>query len=224
MRNITKNISTTFILLFFVVAGLAISDAVASSNEYVKLSSNGVCHNKASAFYERTKNFKMYASMANCIAVGGRPAKGSISPTQVADNNKSGGKYNRKDWKHWSDFDGDCQDTRAEVLISQSSTPVKFDTSRGCRVTSGTFYDPYSGRTFTNDDDVDIDHIIALGYSSARGGSHWSAEKKEQFANDPLNLIAVDRSLNRAKGAAGITEWLPPNHSYRCEYIERFEH
>jgi hypothetical protein len=42
------------------------------------------------------------------------------------------------------------------------------------------------------------------------------------FANDVDNLILAKASLNRQKGAKGLDEWLPPNQSYRCEYISRF--
>jgi hypothetical protein len=42
------------------------------------------------------------------------------------------------------------------------------------------------------------------------------------FANDLDNLILVKASLNRQKGAKGLTEWLPLNFPYRCEYITRF--
>jgi hypothetical protein len=49
-----------------------------------------------------------------------------------------------------------------------------------------------------------------------------SREHKETFANDLDNLVLVEASLNRQKGAKGFDEWLPPNHPYRCEYIARF--
>lgn len=219
---VPKCILTPFISFCFVLAGVVSFQIHA--NDYVKLSSSGICHSKVSAFYERTKNFKMYATMENCVAAGGRPTKGSFARTQTKNpDQKSSAGYDRKTWNHWIDADGDCQDTRAEILISQSSSPVRFTKSNHCQVTTGTWYDPYSGDTYTNDDLVDIDHIVALGYAHARGGKNWSRAKKETFANDPNNLIAVDRGLNRSKGAAGITEWLPPNQRYRCDYIRRFE-
>ena len=48
-------------------------------------------------------------------------------------------------------------------------------------------------------------------------------KNKERFANDPLNLLAVDDGLNQSKGARGPTKWLPPNHKFRCKYLNIWE-
>ena len=42
--------------------------------------------------------------------------------------------YDRDDWRHWEDFDGDCQNTRHELLIVSSIFPVTFTNARGCTV------------------------------------------------------------------------------------------
>ena len=43
----------------------------------------------------------------------------------------------------------------------------------------------------------------------------------EVFANDPLELLAVDARANRAKGDGDAATWLPPNKSFRCSYVAR---
>ncbi len=54
-----------------------------------------------------------------------------------------------------------------------------------------------------------------------RAPSSGSAARREQFANDPLNLLAVDGEVNQAKGAGDAATWLPPDRDYRCAYVIR---
>ena len=112
--------------------------------------------------------------------------------------------YDRKAWKHWIDEDRDCQNARHEVLIEESLSTVGFKTSKGCRVVSGSWNDPYSGRTITDASKLDIDHMVPLKEAHESGAANWPRERERAYANDlddPDTLIAVDRRLNRQKGA-----------------------
>ena len=130
-------------------------------------------------------------------------------------------KYERKSYRHWIDEDRDCQNARHEVLIEKSLSTVGFKSSKGCRVVSGSWNDAYSGRTITDATKLDIDHMVPLKEAHQSGAANWSRERKRAYANDlddPDTLIAVDRSLNRQKGAKDPAEWLPPNPAYQTEY------
>ena len=48
-----------------------------------------------------------------------------------------------------------------------------------------------------------------------------SATKRKMFANDPLDLLAVSAAANRAKGDGDAATWLPPNKSFRCDFVAR---
>ena len=113
-------------------------------------------------------------------------------------------KYERKSYRHWIDEDRDCQNARHEVLIAESSSTVVFKTEKGCRVVSGSWNDPYSGKTITDASKLDIDHLVPLKEVHESGGHAWDVYRKRDYANDlsdPNTLIAVDRGLNRQKGS-----------------------
>jgi len=128
--------------------------------------------------------------------------------------------YDRASWGRWVDQDGDCQDTRQEVLIRDSQIPVTLDES-GCKVLTGKWICPYTGVEFSEPDDLDIDHTVALKEAHESGGYAWDTSEKKVYFNDlgELHLQAVSRSANRSKGSRNPSAWLPPRKAARCAYI-----
>ena len=129
--------------------------------------------------------------------------------------------YSRTMYGNWRDEDGDCQNTRDEVLIAESLAPVTLRED-SCKVTAGLWFDPYTGMTFTVPGDLDIDHFVPLKEAHQSGGHAWDTDRRRQYANDlsnPGHLIAVDDSTNQSKGDRDPAEWLPPNQSFRCAYV-----
>ena len=130
--------------------------------------------------------------------------------------------YDRGDFGRWIDADGDCQDTRVEVLIEESLIPVTFKTEKECVVVAGKWIDPYTGLTFTDPSILDIDHVVPLKEAFLSGADEWPTEKKKQFANDLSNehhLIAVSSSVNRSKSFRDPANWMPCNKKYHKEYV-----
>ena len=130
-------------------------------------------------------------------------------------------RYDRSDWKHWTDADRDCQDARQETLIAESTVPVEFRTGDRCKVSAGRWIAPYTGTAVENPSDLDIDHMVPLYNAHRSGGWRWSAERKEEYANYlgyPGHLIAATAGANRRKGADGPEEWRPPDETYWCRY------
>ena len=129
--------------------------------------------------------------------------------------------YNRRDWRHWTDADRDCQDARQEVLIAESLSGVAYEAGDECRVESGDWFGVYTGESFTDPGDLDVDHMVPLENAHRSGGWAWPKERKAEYANDLSygnHLIAVQASANRRKGSKGPEEWKPTRIEYWCQY------
>ena len=132
--------------------------------------------------------------------------------------------YSRSAFSHWRDPDRNGCDARNDILKRDLINVVFKEDTGECKVVSGLLNDPYSGLAieFTlGKSDVDIDHVVALSHAWQVGAFQWSDAKRLEFANDPLNLLAVSARLNRQKGDGDAATWLPPAKSYRCAYVSR---
>lgn len=124
----------------------------------------------------------------------------------------------------WLDLDSDGCNTREEILARDMRQEVTPD---GCNVETGILIDPYTGTRMQFVEDVDaaavqVDHVYPLAYAWSMGAAGWTDDKRERFANDPLNLLAVNGAANTAKGASGPAEWRPPNEGAWCLYAVRY--
>jgi hypothetical protein len=144
----------------------------------------------------------------NQLAVKGRAPKTEYSRSQFGDG--------------WSQIDG-C-DTR-NMILKRDLQNVTIDPT--CRILNGTLQDPYTGKViqFVRGNQtsqlVQIDHIVSLSNAWQTGAQQLTRIQREAFANDPLNLLAVDGKTNQNKSDGDAATWLPPNKQFRCTYISR---
>lgn len=128
----------------------------------------------------------------------------------------------------WMDPDHNGCDARNDILARDLVAVTFKDGTHDCVVLTGTLADPYTGTTIrfrrgnVTSELVQIDHIVPLSWAWQHGAAAWTADQRMRFANDPLNLLAVDGATNGAKSDSGPAQWLPPDASYRCAYAERF--
>ncbi|CAM5543197.1 HNH endonuclease family protein [Streptomyces tanashiensis] len=159
---------------------------------------------------------------------GGKPAArgtalAAVDTLTVKGRAPKTGYGREKFGRAWVDVDGNGCGTRDDIL-KRDLTGVRF-TDGHCKVASGTLTDdPYTGTTVRyvrGRSKVDIDHVVALSDAWQKGAQKWDGETRRRFANDPLNLLAVDSATNRRKSDGDAATWLPPNRAYRCTYVAR---
>lgn len=143
------------------------------------------------------------------LVVKGRAPKTGYARTMFMD-----------DWR----TENNCDKRNIILRRDLSKTIIGKD---GCTVLSGVLYDPYTAATinfhrgFGTSSDVQIDHIVPLSDAWQKGAQQFSYKKRNNFANDPLNLLAVDGPANMQKSDGDSATWLPPNKIYRCAYVAR---
>ncbi|KAE8352043.1 hypothetical protein BDV28DRAFT_8341 [Aspergillus coremiiformis] len=126
--------------------------------------------------------------------------------------------YARDKFPHWINQGHKC-DTREVVLARDGEDVVQ---NHDCSPTSGTWYSPYDGKTWTKKSELDIDHVVPLSNAWKSGAADWTTDQRETLANDLENpqLVAVTSSVNRQKRDDGPEDWRPPLASYHCTYAK----
>jgi hypothetical protein len=130
--------------------------------------------------------------------------------------------YDRTLFKHWVDANGDCQNARAEVLISEAEpdTPLTYTTSGKCTVSTGRWFSYYDRVSWTLASDVDIDHMVPLAEAWGSGASGWTSARREAYANDLgdyRTLVGVTDNVNQSKSDQDPSTWLPTYD--KCRYV-----
>ncbi|MFC0313571.1 HNH endonuclease family protein [Gordonia phosphorivorans] len=146
------------------------------------------------------------------LAVKGRAPKTGYSRSQFG-----------RAWTDDVDVEGggnSCS-TRDDLLAIQlSNVQLRPGT---CVVVAGTLDDPYSGDTIEyrrgRGSLVDLDHVVALGDAWQKGAQQLTLRERTNLANDPINLLAVSASENRRKKDSDTASWIPPNKTFRCQYV-----
>ena len=127
--------------------------------------------------------------------------------------------YKRELFVHWIDADGDGCDTRDEVLIAESLTPVRI--GRSCAISGGSWVSAYDGLATDDPGDLQIDHMVPLKEAWDSGAAGWTADRRQAYANDlgdERSLRAVSASSNESKSDRDPADWMPTVSSFRCTY------
>ncbi|WP_406009207.1 HNH endonuclease family protein [Streptomyces sp. NBC_00637] len=155
------------------------------------------------------------ASAALPTPVSAATARTYLASLTVKTESRTG--YDRDLFPTWITISGTCN-TR-EYILKRDGTNVV--TNSACTATSGSWYSPYDGATWTAASDLDIDHMVPLAEAWDSGASGWTTAQRQAFANDVTRpqLIAVTDNVNQSKSDQDPAEWMPSVTSYRCTYV-----
>ena len=119
--------------------------------------------------------------------------------------------YDRSSFRYGVDDDHDRCYTRCEILAGQRYASLP-------GLPTGGWLSSYDGYSTPNPDEIEIDHVVPLAEAWDSGVGGWDAARRREFANDPLELLAVSRATNRSKSDDDPAEWQPPNRASWCQY------
>ena len=117
-----------------------------------------------------------------------------------------------------------CLNTRQKILHETSQAEVSFRPGT-CQVDRGEWLDPYTGRTFTRAEELQIDHMVPLKNAFVSGAWRWSKRQRcvyTNFLGNAFHLLPVSSQENLRKSDRTPARYLPPQESYRCEYLRNW--
>lgn len=135
--------------------------------------------------------------------------------------------YNRdRDFGGWlrDDTPESCLNTRGKVLLRDSQEDVSYS-SNGCTVYTGAWDDPYTGRTYFDSREIQIDHIVALKNAYMTGAHEWGAAKRCLYANymgNDFHLLSVNGRENLKKSDYSPADYVPPDRAYTCDFLRNW--
>jgi hypothetical protein len=158
---------------------------------------------------------------AEAATVYQAPLWAAIEGLVVAEENNAG--YDRdKYFGTWADTDGDCQNTRQEVLAIETMAVPSY-TQDGCEVSGGQWFTFWDNRTHASPSTLQIDHTVPVHEAWGSGARYWSQERRVAYLNDlgdPRTLNAQTSELNVEKNGKSPQYWMPPANG--CAYIEQW--
>lgn len=156
---------------------------------------------------------------ANPAAASERPAA-TVADTLVVKGRAPMTGFSRAQFgPAWADVDRNGCDTRNDILARDMVGETFKPRTHNCVVLTGTLADPYTGKTINfvrgpNSRAVEVDHVVSLANAWATGARQLSPAERLAFANDPLNLLAVDGPTNQRKGSGDAATWLPAQNRH----------
>lgn len=202
-----RRIFSVILLALSVIAGLYINDLEQRKSAEAPATTNGQLVQQTQESILSTYSTAQEGLTA--LPVKGRAPKTGYSREQF------GGSWAKS---------GAC-DVRNRIL-ARDLQEVTYQIN-SCVVESGILQDPYTAKTiqFIRGTDtselVQIDHVVALSDAWQKGAQLLTPALRQQFANDSLELLAVDGPANQNKGDGDAATWLPPNKQFRCAYVAR---
>jgi len=107
-----------------------------------------------------------------------------------------------------------CSPYRASDYSYPQSVEVRIIESLGA------IWSPYTGRTFANRRETDIEHIVARSEAHDSGLCAATANTRRRFSTDLLNLTLASPNVNRSqKRDHDAADWLPTLN--RCWFADR---
>lgn len=166
----------------------------------------------------------MQADQENEVVDGKVSAKSVLEKLEIKGRAPKTGYSREEFYSGWPKIDG-CN-LRQIILKRELGDSAKL-ADDNCTVLSGEFDEPYTGShmIFYEKSDLSnglqIDHVVALSDAWQKGAQYLPKEVRYEIATDPLNLLAVDAKTNQGKSDGDAATWLPPNKSFRCQYVAR---